>query len=69
MTHFYNIRPAHASSFTHHLKNYFMEQLPTQTRKMEMKNACVYFMSSYLNKEISQRLSFRDPEGKMYFAP
>ncbi|PSR52367.1 hypothetical protein AHMF7605_01925 [Adhaeribacter arboris] len=46
-----------------------MEQLQVQTRKIEMKNACVHFMFSYQNKDVSRMMRFCDPAGEVYFVP
>ncbi|QMU29955.1 ester cyclase [Adhaeribacter radiodurans] len=46
-----------------------MELLNVQSRKIEMKNACVHFMFSYQNKDVAQMMSFCDPEGEVFFSP
>ncbi|MDQ4139063.1 MAG: ester cyclase [Bacteroidota bacterium] len=46
-----------------------MELLRVQTRKIDMKNACVHFMFSYQNKDVTRMMSFCDPDGEVYFVP
>ncbi len=46
-----------------------MELLRVQTRKIDMKNACVHFMFSYQNKDVTRMMSHCDPEGEVYFVP
>ncbi len=46
-----------------------MENILEQTRFIEMKNACIHFMFAYQKKNVSQMMTFCDPEGEVFFMP
>lgn len=46
-----------------------MSTLVKEQQQLSLKNACVEFMFSYQQRNVTQMLSFCDPQGEVWFMP